>query len=483
MSRRPHYLAAAALLALTAAPLAAQRTPRPAGYPTTAPVPGPVGTLRTPSPERRVLPNGLEVLYLRDAELPLVSAVLLTRGGSSDEPAGSPGLAAFTASMLDEGAAGKTSLQISDEIDFLGANLFTSAGSDAAQTTLIVLKKNLPRALQLMGDIVIRPDFPEAEVARLREERLTNLRRSVDQPTTIAANAFGALVYGETHPYGRFATMEATQRTDRAAMAAFHRTFYQPRGATLLLAGDVNPAEVHPLVERVFGGWTGSGSVPAATVPQPPQPQARTIYLIDKPGAPQSQVRIGHPSVARNNPDYFPLIVMNTILGGQFGSRLNLNLRETHGYTYGIGSGLGMRRSAGAFSTGAGIVTAKTDSALVEIFKEIERMRTEPVGTDELERAKRGLANSLPAQLETAPNLAFQLADLVTNGVGTDFYSTYVSRIMAVTAADVQRVARQYLHPDRAVVVVVGDKATIEAGVRATNLGPVVLREASEFAR
>ena len=482
MSRSTHL--AAALLALAAAtPAAAQPTPRPADYPKTAPAVGTVPPLSTPAPERRALANGLEVLYVRDTELPMVSAILITRGGTADEPAAHAGLAAFTATMLDEGAAGKTALQIADEMDFLGASLFTGASWDAAQTTLTVLRKNLPRALQLMADVVTRPDFPEAEVARLREERLTNLRRAVDQPATIAGNAFGALAFPASHPYGRFATLEGTQRTDRAALAAFHRTFYQPRGATLLLVGDVDPAAVQPLVERAFGQWTGNGQVPPRAVPEAPLPAERTIYLIDKPGAPQSQVRIGHPSVPRNNPDYFPLVVMNTILGGQFGSRLNLNLRETHAFTYGAGSSLGMRRGGGLFNAQSGIVTAKTDSALVEFFREIDKLRAEPVPAEELERTKRYLASTLPVRLETANDVGFNLADLITNGVGTDFFSTYVDRVMAVTAADVQRVARQYLRPDRAVVVVVGDRAAIEAGIRAANLGKVEVREAAEFAR
>jgi zinc protease len=479
MSRRT-ILAAAVLVAapvLDALPAAAQG-PRP----TTLPAAGPVPALATPQPVRRALANGLEVLYVRQAEVPVVSAVLVTRGGTADEPASHPGLAAFTATMLDEGAAGKTALQVADELERLGASLDVSSGWDAATTTLFVLRKNLSAALQLMADVVARPDFAENEVARLREERLTNLRRAVDQPGTIAQNAFASLVFPGAHPYGRFATLAATQATDRAALAAFHRAHFVPRGATLILAGDVDPAETHALVERAFGGWAPADA-PAVTVPAASVPAARVVHLVDKPGAAQSEIRIGHPAVARSNPDYFPLMVMNTILGGMFGSRLNTNLREVHGYAYGAGSGLWMRRAPGPFVAQAAVQTNKTDSALVEFFREIERIRDEPVPAEELETAKRFLALSLPATLETAPQVAGSLATLVTFGVPTDFFATYTGRVMAVTAEDVRRVARQYLHPGRAVVVVVGDRAQVEAGIRALNLGALQVHDASEFTR
>ena len=332
----------AVLLAAACAP-ASEPTPAPApvsaatpaahsDFPTTAPALGSAPTIQVPDPVRRTLPNGLTVLYVTQKELPVVSATLVTRGGTSDDPASRPGLASFTANMLDEGAGGKSALELANAMNLLGASLSTGAGWDAAQVDLYVLRKNLPQALGLMADVVVRPDFPAKEVARIRDERLTNLARAKDEPTAIAANAYQSLVYGASHPYGRFATAEATRGIDRAQLASFHRSFYRPALATLVLVGDVDVEAMHPMVERAFGGWQrGAGGAPAPVATTVPTIGNTTIFLVDKPGAAQSEIRIGHPGVARDNPDYFPLLVLNTMLGGSFTSRLNTNLRETHG--------------------------------------------------------------------------------------------------------------------------------------------------------
>jgi predicted Zn-dependent peptidase len=474
---RRSLVVAAAALAIGAADAAAQP------FPTTAPVPGPAPTLNPPAATTRTLANGMKVMYVRLAELPTVHATLLTRGGTADEPAASPGLASFAASLLDEGAAGKSSLEISDALDALGASLGVGAGWDGAQADLYVLRKNFPAALALMADVVTKPDFPEAEVARVREERLVALQRGKDEPGVIAGNAFQSLVYGAGSPYGRFATTDATRAMDRAAVAAFHAAFYRPAETTLILAGDVSPEALHAEVERAFGGWRAAGAVPAPVAPAARELGRTVVYLVDKPGAAQSEIRIGHPGVARSHPDYYPLTVLNTVLGGSFTSRLNQNLRETHGYTYGAGSSYAMRRGAGPFSARAAVVTAKTDSALVEFFKELNRIRDEPVSQAELDRAKRYVALGYPADFETPTQVAGQFGQLVTYGIAPSFFREFVPRVMAVTAADVQRVAREHVRPGNAVVVVVGDRATIEAGIRALNLGNVEIRPVEEFVK
>ena len=449
-------------------------------FPTTAPVPGPVPAVRVPAPERRTLPNGLAVLYVRRPEVPAVQAVLVTRGGTSDDPADLPGLASCTAGMLDEGAGGRTSLQLSDELDQLGASLGASAGWDAAQVGLYVLRDRLPQALPLMADVVTRPDFPQADVSRVRDELVTELTRARDNPGAVAANAFATLVYGRQHPYGRLSTTTTARRLERGRLVAFHRSFYRPQGSTLILVGDVDAATVHPLVERAFGSWQGGAAPAPAALPTPAAAQTR-IYLIDKPGAPQSEVRIGHPAVARNNPDFFPMLVLNTLLGGSFTSRLQQNLREAHGYTYGARSSFSWRRGAGPFQAAAAVRTAVTDSSLVEFFKELNRVRSEAVSADELARAKSYVALGLPRNLETNSALAFGMADLATYGLDSSFYDSYVDRVMAVTAEDVQRVANRFVRPGESVVVVVGDLKTIEPTVRALNLGPVEVRPVGEF--
>ncbi|MBA2572901.1 MAG: insulinase family protein, partial [Gemmatimonadetes bacterium] len=335
-----YLLAALFAAACTPAPgVQPAAAPAPAAqphFPTTAPALGPAPVIQVPDPVRRTLPNGLTVLYVTQRELPVVSATLVTRGGTSDDPANRPGLASFTSNMLDEGAGGKSALELANALDLLGASLSTGAGWDAGQVDLYVLRNNLPQALGLMADVVVRPNFPAKEVTRIRDERLTNLARARDEPTAIAANAYQSLVYGANHPYGRFATAEATRGIDRGQLVNFHRSFYRPGHATLVLAGDVDPETMHPMVERAFGGWQrGTGGTVAPVVTTAPTIGTTTIFLVDKPGAAQSEIRIGHPGVARDNPDYFPLLVLNTMLGGSFTSRLNTNLRETHGYSYG----------------------------------------------------------------------------------------------------------------------------------------------------
>jgi zinc protease len=475
------FLAACAPAAPVATPpAAAPAAPSASDYPTTAPVPGPAPTVRVPAPERRALANGLTVEYVRRPEVPAVQAVLVTRGGLSDDPADLPGLASFTAGMLDEGAGGKSALELAAAVDQLGASLSTGASWDAAQVGMYVLRDRLPEALMLMADVATRPDFPQADVVRVRDELVTELTRARDNPGTVANNAFSALVYGDGHPYGRLASTATARRFDRGALTRFHRSFYRPQGSTLILVGDVDPAVVHPLVERAFGSWQAGAAPASAALPTPTSAQTRVV-LIDKPGAPQSEVRIGHPGVARDNPDYFPLVVLNTLLGGSFTSRLNQNLREAHGYTYGARSGFGWRRGAGPFQASAAVRTPVTDSSLVEFFRELNRIRAESVPADELQRAKNYVALGLPRNLETNSSLAFGLADLAVYGLDASYYDTYVDRVMAVTSEDVQRVANRYVRPGESVVVVVGDLRTIEPGVRALNLGPVEVRPVGDF--
>ncbi len=479
MSPSLRALALGAALSATATAAAAQ------GFPATPPRLPAAPSVKVPAPVKRTLANGMTVLYVRQPELPVVHATLVTRGGTSDDPAELPGLASFVASALDEGAAGRNALQIADQLDLLGASLSTGAGIDAAQANLYVLKKNFPTALGIMADVVQRPDFPEAEIRRLRQERLTNLQRARDEAGAIAGNAYPALVFGAQHPYGRFATQEGTRTLERDRVAAFHRAFYRPDATTLVLVGDVEPASLHAAVERAFGGWRAPAGAPLAPAAAPAAPTVgrTTIYLIDKPGAAQSELRIGHPGVARSSPDYFPLMVLNTLLGGSFTSRLNTNIREVHGYSYGAGSSFSMRRGVGPFTAASAVATAKTDSALIEFFKELRRVRDEPVPQDELDRAKRYLALGFPQNFETASQVAGQLAGLVTYDIDPSWLDTYVARVMAVTPADVARVAREYVRPDAAVVVVVGDRSKVEAAIRATNLAPVEIRELGEFVK
>jgi zinc protease len=494
MTRPLHSTLAAALVAVLAvacapatpgapapAPGDGARPLPPPSYPTSAPEPGPAPGLTLTEPVERTLANGLRVIYMPRPQLPMVQAVLVTRGGTMDDPASLPGLASFTASMLTEGAGGRGSLELAEAVEQLGASLRAGAAWDAAQVNLRVLKAQLPEALRLMADVTIRPDFPEADLARVRSQRLTDLSRARDEPGAIAGNAFASLVYGHEHPYGRLSTTESVARLDRDAVADFHRRHYRPGVSTLVLAGDVDEG-THRLVEQAFAQWQ-AGPVPQALVPAPPTMEATRVAIVDRPGAAQSEIRIGHPGAERGTEDFYALQVLNTLLGGSFTSRLMQNLRETHGYTYGAGSSFALRRGVGPFTASAAVVTAKTDSALIQFFHELDRIRDAPVPADELERAKTYVALRLPQQLETSAQLAGQVADLAVHGLPPTHLEEFVPGIMQVTAADVQRVARQYIRPDRAIVVVVGDRAVIEEGIRALPFATVEIREVAEFVR
>lgn len=453
-------------------------TPRvPAFDRTTPPALGPLGQLTLPPVTRRQLDNGLELLVVEHHELPLVDMILVVKTGSEGDPANKAGVATLTASMLDEGAGRRSSLDIADQEAFLGVQIGTGSGWDQSTVTLHAPVAVLDSAMALFADVALRPTFPAGDLERLRKERLTELLQLKDRAPQIADRAYAAILYGERHPYGRplTGTEASTRAITRADVRRFYQAYYRPNNATLIVVGDVTAADVEQRVRTLFGGWA-RGTVPSTQFAEPPAGLATAIYLIDKPGAPQSSVRIGSIGVPRSTDDYFAILVMNTILGGSFTSRLNSNLRETHGYTYGAGSGFSMRRSAGPFTARAEVVGAKSDSSLIEFMKELRAIR-EDVPATELEKAKRYLQLQLPGEFETTGDIASQLIPVVVHGLPLDYYNSYVQRIEEVSAADVRRVAERYVDPTKFAVVVVGDRKAIEAGLRALNIGELSIRD------
>jgi len=439
----------------------------------------PPPTLRLPAVQTTMLPNGLTLAVVEMHKVPVVDVQLLVDAGAARDPSNAPGLATFTATMLQQGAGARSALDVADEAAFLGAQLGTTASFDGANASIHVPKRRLEAALDLLADVVLRPAFADSEIARQRELRAAQLVQQRDEPVAVANVAFPAIVYGREHPYGHplNGTDSAVARLTRERVAEFYRTYYRPNDARLLIVGDVTLAEARRLVAARFGGWE-RGDVPAfPSPPAPPPAPARSVYLIDKPGAAQSVVRIGHAGPVRTTPDWFALEVLNTILGGAFTSRLNQNLRETHGYTYGAFSQFAPRRLSGAFVALASVVTAKTDSSLIEFLKELRRIRDETVAPPELTKAKAYLTLGLPGDFETTGGAAARFRELLSFGLPLDYYDHYVDRITAVTAADVQRVARQYIDPDHFDIVVVGDKSQIEAGITALNEGPILYRD------
>ena len=462
--------AAMLVAALFTAGVSAQKPDR-----TSPPKPGPPPALKLPPIQKHKLANGLAVWIVEQHEVPLVQANLIVRAGAGADPAGKYGVASMTANILDEGAGGKSALELADAIEFLGAQLSTSSTFDYSAVRLSTPVSKLADALPLMADVVLRPSFAPDELERLRKERLTRLLQARDDPAAIIDIAFPRLVFGDKHRYGAAAaggTAEVTAMT-LEDLRNFHRTYYRPEHSTLLVVGDVTPATVIPMLERAFGTWKGEGPPPALpTVPAAAQLTKRQIYIIDKPGAAQSQVRIGWVGVPRATPEYPTLQVLNTILGGAFTSRLNTNLRETHGYSYGAFSGFDERISAGAFSARAGVQTDKTAEAVKEFFNEFGGM-LKPIPDEELDKAKNYVALGFPAEFESTSDLAQKLEEQVVHGLPDEYFPSYIRSIVQVNKPAVEKAATQYIQPDKFAVVIVGDRKAIEPGIRALNLGPV----------
>ncbi len=441
---------------------------------------GPPPELELPAIQRRALSNGVPVWLIESHEVPLAQINLLLQVGSGDDPAGSFGLASLMAAMLDEGAGGRSALQIADAIDFLGATLATGSSFDSTTIRLNVPLTRLADALPVMADVTMRPTFPQEELERLRQERLTSLLQSQDDPESIAAMVFSRLLFGSAHRYGTAAigtasTLEAFTASD---LRAFHTSYISPANATLIVVGDVTMTGVLPLLEQQFGSWKGT-AVPRIPVPLAPQPADRQIYIVDKPAAEQSQIRLGSIGVPRSTPDYFTLVVLNTVLGGSFSSRLNQNLRETHGYSYGASSGFDMRLSAGPFIAAAGVQSDKTAEALREFFNELEAIQ-KPIGKEELTRARNYVALGFPADFETTGDLSRRIEEMIVYKLPDDYFERYIARIEAVTAQAIQKAAAAYIQPAKLVVIIVGDRKTIEGPVRALNLGPVRVMSVQE---
>ncbi|HYO47586.1 MAG TPA: pitrilysin family protein [Gemmatimonadota bacterium] len=439
----------------------------------TPPELGPPPRLDLPDIQQFTLANGLPVLLMESHRVPVVEVVLVVQAGAADEPKGKEGLASMTAAMLDEGAGSRTALQVADAIDFLGATLATNAGHHSTVVTLHTPLSKLADALSIMVDVALRPTFPAEELERQRAERLTTLLQWRDEPSAIASVAFADALYGSGHPYGHPTMGSSVSVAGLAAedLRAFYAARFKPGAATLVVAGDVTRASLEPLLAGGFGGWpTGTaspGELPAAT-----QIERREIWIVDKPGAEQSEIRIGRIGADRLTEDYHEIVVMNTILGGSFTSRLNQRLREERGYSYGAYSEFVFRPAPGPFVAQAAVQTVVTDSALAVFMREISGI-LERVSESELQRAKNYAALGYPQNFETVASTVDAMTEIAMYDLPRDTFDRFIDEIMGVTSEDVERVARRYLDPDRVAIIVVGDRSAIEPGIRALNLGTV----------
>ena len=447
---------------------------------TVPPALGAPPALRLPPITTRTLPNGLKLVVVEQHELPLVDVVLDVRTGGEADPAGKAGTAALAAGMLAEGTTTRSALEIADQAAYLGVRVNARTGWEQSIVLLHAPTAQLDSALALFTDVALHPAFNAPDLERVRKVRLTALQQVRDRGPAIADRAYATALYGEQHPYGRPLSGSETSVADitRDDLVKFYTTYFRPNNATLLVVGDVRPDDIERRALALFGNWTRT-DVPTVAENSKPAPKATRLVLIDKPGAAQSSFRLGGIGVPRSTDDYFAIQVMNTILGGSFTSRLNQNLREARGYTYGANSGFSMRRSAGPFTASAEVVSAKTDSAFIEFLKELRAIR-DTVPATELAKAKRYLQLGLPQNFETTGDIASQMLPLITYGIPLNFYDTAVQRIGAVTQADVQRVARRYVDPDRLTIVIVGDRKLIEPGLRALSPGEIVIRDVKD---
>ncbi len=442
---------------------------------------GPVRDFDAPTPDEHVLANGLRVWLVPVGRRALGYAELLVRGGASTTAPEEAGLATLVADLLDEGATldGRdlSALEISVEADRLGARLRTGATYDAVTASVEVVQPRLAEALGLLAAVTVRPTFSAPEVERVRALQVGRLLESRDETRWLAEHTLRAVLYGPDDPYGRPLLGDTTDlsRLDRASVTRYHRRHFTPEGAVLIVVGAADAEDLLAAVERSFGDWTGAGAAPA---PAPPAPWARgtEIHVVDKPGAPQSEIRIGAIGVSRATPDYFPLTVLNTLLGGAFTSRLNSVLREEKGLTYGAFSRFHMGVRPGPFVARTAVHTPATAEAVADILREIGRLRDEVVPAAELERAKAYTALELPRRFETAAGRGARMAELAQHGLAPDTYDGYVEGILAVSADDVRRVARRYLEPSELAVVIAGSFETIAPALGTLNLGTVVRR-------
>lgn len=440
------------------------------------PAPGPASSLSLPVPQRFTLDNGLTVMLVESRKLPLISANLVVLAGSERNPPELPGLAAFTADALDEGTKTRDALRIAREVTGLGATLSTASTADWTTVSLKTLSTTREEAFALMADVALNPAFPEEEIERLRVSRRTDLQQLRDNPAAIAQRVFNAEIYGPSHPYGHLeiGTAESLAAIGRADPEGFWKAGFTPANAALVVAGDIDAASLRELAQRHFGDWRGERPAPPKI--DTPGAGRRRVVIVDRGPSPQTALRVGSPGVARSSPDYVPLEIMNGVLGGLFSSRINMNLRERNGFTYGARSGFAFRRGEGPFVIQTSVRADATAAAVREIFNEVEGIHERPVTPEELSLSRDSFARSLPGLFETTGDAAASLGQLFVYDLPLDYYGGLPARVNAVTAGDVQRVAKEHVDAARLLVVAVGDRSAIEAELRKLELGPVETR-------
>ena len=440
------------------------------------PAPGPSRKYHFPAFERRQLPNGLTLIVAPVRKLPVVSVIMVTEAGAVSEPRGDEGIAELTARLLLEGTAEHSGVEITERLERLGASLQASADWDAVLVTMTVLKARIAEAFTLFSHVVSAPSFPEREVERLKSERLAELLQTRTEPRALASDMFSKFLYD---PESRYALPEGGSEATvgeitRSKVTAFYESRFRAAGTTIIFAGDISPDEAERLAESTFGKWPKSKAAVISPIIRVAR-EGRAAHIVDKSDAPQSELRIGHIGLPRAHPDFYDALVMNAVLGGLFSSRINLNLREAHGYTYGATSLFDWRRHAGPFVVSTAVRSDVTDAAIREIFLEIDRIRAEKVPVDELTLATSFLEGVFPIKYETTNAIAHALASLVIYGLPDDYFETYRSHILRVTPEAVLQAAQRHLHPEQTQIVVVGDASAIREPVQRLRGDPTMV--------
>lgn len=449
----------------------AQETPGVAAPPTAkgavirgkAPVAHDILQVKLPRPQEFTLSNGLRVFVLENHKLPTVTLSLSVRAGTLFEP--KPGVADLTASLLDEGTATRTATQFALETETLGANFGANAGSERTTLSISGLSSSTDQLTEILADALLHPAFPEDRLARVKFQTRARLAQARSNPTTLAAELAAKVFYGDT-PYARVnPTPEQVDAVTRADLTAFHAAFYQPRGAILGITGDVKARDIVKKFETLLADWKATGeAAPLPTAAFAPKTATR-IFLIDRPGSAQTVLSWGNIALARADPDYIPLVVADRILGGGASGRLFASLREDKGYTYGAYSRLSAPRWPGTWGASASVRTPVTAPAVGAFLDEFARLQTSPVSADELDRAKRALVGSFARTLESPEGILSRTLELVQNDLPLDYWDKFPARVQAVTADDVERVARKYLGEKRIQLIAVGERSAVESGL------------------
>ena len=440
---------------------------------TTAPKPGPEPKLSLPVPAIFTIANGLKVYLLERHNLPIVSAQLAVLSGSDTNPVNKPGLSSFTSEILEYGTTKRPALKIADDLELIGAELASFSASDSSNVAVRTLTKTVDPAFDIFSDVAQHPVFDQKEIERLRSIRLTSLQQEKDSPRSVARRVLYRVLYGANSPYGyvESGTIPSVKSFERDDLVKFYQQGFVPGNSALIIVGDMTSSQARTFAEKYFGSWTGTAA--AAHIPEVKNDVQRAVYIVNKDAAPQTALTVGGIGLARNNPDYVASEVMNRAFGGMFSARLNMNLREQHGYTYGAFSAFVYRRAPGPFAAGADVRTNATGASVGETFKEIERMKTTPLTAAELKMAKDNMALALPGQFESSWSAIHTLSNLYIYGLPLNYYSLLPAKISAVTDSDVAFVVGKYLKPLKMVVITVGDKAKIEPDLAKLNLGKI----------